>query len=52
MLDSLSVIELHEAGSGHRVHGFAGGIGNEMKVKPGHRAAAVIIPAKLCVIRT
>jgi hypothetical protein len=36
MLDRLSVIELHEAGPGHRMHGFSGGIRNEVKVKAGH----------------
>jgi hypothetical protein len=28
MLDGLSVVELHEASPGHRMHGFSGGIGN------------------------
>jgi hypothetical protein len=43
MLDRLSVIELHEAGPGHRMHGFSGGIRNEVKVKASHGNVARII---------
>jgi hypothetical protein len=46
MLDRLSVVELHEAGPGHRMHGFSGGIGNEVKMKAGHGNLARIIPAR------
>lgn len=36
MLDRLSVVELHKARPGHRMHGFPGGIGNEVKMKARH----------------
>jgi hypothetical protein len=36
MLDWLRPIELHKAGSGHGMHGFSGGIRNEMKMKSRH----------------
>jgi hypothetical protein len=36
MLDRLSVLELYETGSGHRMNGLSGRIGDEVEVKPGH----------------
>src|SRR5271165_2917425 len=39
MLDCVHLIELHEAGARDRMHGFAGGVRNKMKVKPCHRRA-------------
>jgi len=36
MFDRLRPVELDEAGSGHRMHGFSGGIRNEMKMKSRH----------------
>src|SRR5271155_685388 len=46
MLDGLSVVELHKAGPSHGMHGFSGGIGNEVKMKAGHRNLARFIPAR------
>jgi hypothetical protein len=37
MLDRLRSVELHKAGSGHRMDGFSRRIGNEMEVKSRHR---------------
>ena len=50
MLDRLSVVELHEAGPGHRMHGFSGGIGDKVKMKAGHGTVARIIRRGVWVI--
>jgi hypothetical protein len=47
MLNRVGVIELHETGSGHRMHCFAGRIGHEMKVKASQRET---IPCILWII--
>jgi hypothetical protein len=39
MLDRLRLVELHKAGSGHRMYGFASGIRDKMKMKSRHNAA-------------
>ncbi len=36
MLDRLGALELHETGARHGMNGIAGGIGDEMKMEPGH----------------
>ena len=36
MFDGLHILELYETGSGNRVNGLSGRIGNEVEVKPGH----------------
>jgi hypothetical protein len=45
MFDSLSIVELDKTGPGNRVHGFPGGIGNEVKMKAGHINLVRIYPA-------
>jgi hypothetical protein len=47
MLDGLDILELHEAGSRHRLYGLPGRIGDEVEVKPGHAD----LPAASGVIR-
>ena len=42
MLDRLRLVELHEAGARHRMHGVAGRIGDEMQMKPGQRHRALL----------
>ena len=54
MLDRLRVVELHKAGSGHRVHCLPGGIRYEMKMKPRHvrqNHTGRVIPSGLCIVR-
>ena len=54
MFDRLRLVELHKAGSGHRMYGFASGIRNKMKMKACHNGQNrndQVIPAALCIIR-
>jgi hypothetical protein len=54
VLDRLRSVELHKAGSGYGMHGFSGGIRNQMKMKSRHSGQNRdnrVIPAALCIIQ-
>ena len=54
MLNRLRAIELHEAGPGHGMNGFSGGIRNEMEMETRHQQSSHadrVIPSALCIIR-